>query len=119
MKSHWAEYRNKKIFIADYSNFENNIGRLKNEIAEVTLALSKEPTESVLLLVDVRNTIGTKEAADALKASAAALKDITIKTAVVGVSVFTKPIMLAISFFSRMELRPFDNSETAGDWLTE
>ena len=117
MKSKWTSHQGRKIYFADYSNFAGQYDRLKAEIDHVTACILREPQNSVMLLVDVRETPGTPENVELLKTSAVACKPHVPKTAVVGVTGYRRMIMRTISKLSGMPLMAFDTLEEAKDWL--
>ncbi len=117
MKSKWIQHKGQDIFFADYSNFTGQYDLLKAEIGFVTSIVVGRPKDSVPLLVDVRNTPGTPENVDLLKASAVACKPHVPKTAVVGVTGYRRMIMRTISKLSGMPLMSFDALDEAKDWL--
>jgi hypothetical protein len=117
MKSKWITHKGRKIYFADYSNFTGRYEDLKAEIGGVTTAITGEPKNSVPLLVDVRDTPGTPENVDLLKASAVACKPHVPKTGVVGVTGYRRMIMRTISKLSGMPLMAFDTIDEAKDWL--
>ena len=59
MKSRWITHKGKRIFIADYSEHDNNLDALGTEIAAVIETLKQEPPDSVLALTDVHYTYAT------------------------------------------------------------
>lgn len=117
MKSRWIDYQGKKVFFCDYAGYHLNSVGLKNEVTEATEIITREPENSVLLLVDVRDTPGTPENTEYLKNSALACKPNVAKTAVVGVEGYRKMIMRTIGRLSGMALMPFETLEQAKEWL--
>ena len=117
MKSKWITNKEKKIFYADYSNFEKDFQKLKPEVAYANSIMMREPKESVLLLVDVTGTTGTSEITFFLKDAAIEVKVRVRKAAVIGVSGVRLALLRSVSFLSGMEIRPFDDIESAKDWL--
>lgn len=117
MKSKWIEYQGKKILFADYSGFEEDIDRLQIEVDYITDILVHEPERSVLLLVDVSNTVATNKIVDRIKQSAFTVRPYVAKTAVVGVEGYRRIFLRAVSKFSGMELIPLNTLEAGKDWL--
>jgi hypothetical protein len=119
MKSEWILFNGKRIFFAHYEDFAGRYDALRAEIDFVTSNLVREPKNSTLLLVDVRDTPGTPENVDLLKASALAVKPHVVKTGVVGVSGYRRMIMRTISTLTGMPLMAFDTLEEAKEWLAK
>ena len=59
MKPKCMTHRGKRIMVADYANFEMDLPDLQAEINAVDNIICREPDQSGLLLVDVRNTTTT------------------------------------------------------------
>lgn len=59
MKSRWIVHKDKRIFIADYSELEINLDAIHIEITAVIETLSLEPPDSVLALTDIYYTYAT------------------------------------------------------------
>jgi len=59
MKFRWIIHKDKRIFIADYSDLGKNLDTAHIEIAAVIEMLSQEPLDSVLAVTDVSYTYAT------------------------------------------------------------
>jgi hypothetical protein len=117
MKSTWVSHKGKKIFYADYSDFEKDFQKLKIEVSYANATMVQEPKESVLLLVNVTSTTGTSEITFYLKDAAIQVKPHVRKAAVIGVGGVRLALLRSVSFLSGMEIKPFDDIDTAKDWL--
>lgn len=117
MKSTWITHKGKKIFYADYSDFGKDFIKLKAEVIYVNSIMVLEPKESVLLLVNVNGTTGTSEITFYLKDAAIKVKTHVRKAAVIGVSGVRLALLRSVSYLSGMDIKPFDDIETAKDWL--
>ena len=117
MKSHWTTHKGKRIFIADYSHL--NVEELKAEVAEVEKILCSQPNDSVMCLADVSGTYGTPDTMKVIKGITAKTKFHVHKRAVVGIVGVQKVLLKAINQFSGQETVPFNNYESALDWLVQ
>lgn len=117
MHSRWITHQGKSIFYCDYSGFRDDMQALQAENAEVVAELTKQPPASVLELVDVRGSVGSREAVTVLKASASKTKPYIRKTAVVGVEGVVKVLAQAVSRVSGLGLTLFASEEEAKEWL--
>ncbi len=117
MKSGWIVYKNRRILLADYSEYILDSDGIMEEIAEVNSLALKERTDSVLLLVYVENSVGSKEILSCLKDSAFTIKNNVYKTAVVGVTGAKSVLMKMISNYSGLKMKAFDDTDAAKDWL--
>ncbi len=117
MKSRWITHRGARIFYCDYSGFRDDLEALRTENAGVAAELTGQPKGSVLELVDIRGTVGSKEAVALIKASASRTKPHLRRTAVVGVEGVVKVLAQAVSRVSGLGLTYFATEEEAKDWL--
>ena len=117
MKSTWITHKEKKIFYADYSDFEKDFKKLKAEIDHANAVMLLEPKDSLLLLVNVDGTIGTSEITFYLKDAAIKVKKHVRKAAVIGVSGVRLALLRSVTYLSGMDVVPFDDIEKAKDWL--
>ncbi|MFA5260778.1 MAG: STAS/SEC14 domain-containing protein [Candidatus Omnitrophota bacterium] len=117
MKSGWIVYKNKRILYADYSHFETDSEDRRAEIAHINDLACHEPRGSVLLLVNVEGSTGTKAAVDDLKESAVKVKNSVVKTAVVGVVGFKAVLMKMIASYSGLSMVTFKDLDAAKEWL--
>ena len=119
MKSKWIEHKGKRILYCDWSGYGYNVDALEVEVEacdEVTVA---QPKNSMLGLVDVRDTVASNEAMRVFKQSAGRGKDYVRKSAVVGITGFKKVLLDAVSIFSGQSFGAFTDLEEAKDWLVE
>jgi hypothetical protein len=59
MKSHWIEYKGKKVFIADYSGFGPDTEALRAEIEPAIEELSRQPLDSTRVVALLGGTAAT------------------------------------------------------------
>ncbi|HOY10678.1 MAG TPA: hypothetical protein PLB05_11490, partial [Candidatus Omnitrophota bacterium] len=107
MKSGWIVHKNKRILYADYRGFPADSEEQKAEIAHVNELACREPRGTVLLLVNVEGSTGTKDAISSLKESAVKVKHSVVKTAVVGVTGFKSILMNIIVNYSGLSMVTF------------
>jgi hypothetical protein len=69
------------------------------------------------LLVNVNGTTGTAEITFYLKDAAIQAKAHVRKAAVIGVSGIRLALLRSVTYLSGMDVVPFDDIETAQDWL--
>ncbi len=117
MRSRWITHQGSRIFYCDYSGFRDDLKALEAENEAVVAELTTQPPDSVLELVDVRGSVGSREAVSLLKASASKTKPFIRKTAVVGVEGVVKVLAQAVSRVSGLGLTLFATEAEAKDWL--
>jgi hypothetical protein len=121
MKSQWIAYHNKRILYIDLSDFKDDMKSLDKELVEAVATVGQEmyqqPLGSVLVLVDLRNTMLTQTANRLLSERIQDTKKFVRRTAVVGMTGIRK---MFLDFFARLaesETGSFDEPEAAQDWL--
>ena len=118
MANRWEEYKGKRIFYMDFA-FKKYAEALQ-AIAEARPIIDKQPPNSVLGLVDVRESPFNREVAQALKDFANANKPYMKTSAVVGVDGIKMVIFNAVlKFTGRKNLVLKSTVEEAKDWLAE
>ncbi len=119
MQSEWITHKDNLIFFTNLSGFRSDVEALGRELDECGVVARQQPENSVLLLVDVRDTVGSAEAVQLLKNSTVRTKKHVRKTAVIGVSGYRKVLLDAINRFSGRNITAFDDLDAAKDWLVE
>ena len=110
-----VDHKGRTIFYSDYRGL---IGKAFAEAvktnAEIAMKLGEK---NQLRLTDVRDTVVTTEAMDALKESGALLKPYIKATAVVGIEGMRKHLLSLVNKVSGLGAKPFDTVEAAKEWL--
>ena len=117
MKSGWREHRGKQYFFCDYSGFGLDFQSLKIEVNAVDDLLVQEPEDSVITLIDFRNTVGSIEAVELLKEGAGRTRKHIRKNAILGISGVRKILLDAVTRLTAQVAQTFDDEEKAKDWL--
>jgi hypothetical protein len=118
MRSEWITHEGQQIFIQDFSNhYLTDTDGVKEELAAVQQIVLEQPENSILALVDFRDTQINNELMDLMIASANLTKSRVRKTAVLGI-VGTKRILADMFIgLTGQQLTFFDDMEKAKDWL--
>lgn len=117
----FIEYKGKEIYYVDYSNLktsEDFIAVIKstNSFRE---QLKSSGKRNLLMLVNITGSYVYGDVLDALKKSGKITKELTKKEAIVGAT-GAKKILLQISqLFTGMQLRPFETTDEAKEWLVQ
>ena len=117
MKSKWIAHQGKKVLLCDYSNFRADIQALQAEIAAVEAVICQQPLASVLVLVDLTNTVGTPEVVEMFKKMTSRTAPYNCKRAVVGVVGLKRMLAEAVARFSGSPMSYFDSFESARNWV--
>jgi hypothetical protein len=119
MRSKWIEYQEHKIFFQDFSKLFYNSAAVKAELEEVQKIVLSMPTNSVLILTDMRDTNVGRELLPAMNAASAATKDHVKKTAVLGVNGVKRKLADLLTALTGQQLKYFDDVESAKSWLVQ
>jgi hypothetical protein len=121
MKSRWTDHKGKKILYIDLSKFGGNDSAVDTELSQVISIMGQEvysqPLKSVLVLVDLRDTMITRDVQRLISERIADTQKYIRKTAVVGLSGIRG---IFLDYFARMagsDTVGFDTPEPAEDWL--
>ena len=117
MKSEWREYKGKRYFFSDYSGFGMDFQSLKTEVNAVDDLITQQPENSVLVLIDFRNTVGTTEVVDLFKQGASRTRKYIRKNAILGIVGIRKILLDAVTRLTGQVAQTFDDEESAKDWL--
>lgn len=121
MKSKWVAFPDKRILYIDLSGFGENHLAVDTELAQTVSTIGQEmysqPLKSVLVLVDLRDTILTREVNKMISERIADTRKYIHKTAVVGLSGFRG---IFLDYFARIagsDTVGFENPDLATEWL--
>lgn len=118
MKSHWAEHKGKRIFVADYSDFGGDFEGLQREVDDAVNLISQEPDKSVLVLSSFENTEATMANLNVVRNLIARANHAVVKRALLGI---TGSRRFFITTFANVtgdtKVMAFDSKEKAMDWL--
>jgi hypothetical protein len=117
MKSGFITHKEKPIFLCDYSNFGSNNTALKAEIADADAAIVKHPENSLLVLLDARNSVASTDVIQYLKEVSGRTKRHIKKMAIVGVTGVRKIFLQSITRLSGQQATLFEDMESAKNWL--
>jgi hypothetical protein len=121
MKSRWMEFKGKRVLYIDLSNFQQDEKGFDEELRLTVETIGQEmyqaPLRSVLVLVDLRNTVMTQKVQAKLSERITDTRKYISHTAVIGMTGIRK---VFLDFFSRLaqsETQPFNTPEAGLDWL--
>jgi hypothetical protein len=117
MKSIWQEYKGRKIFYQDFSGLFYNSAAVIAELAEVQEIVVSQPSNSVLVLTDLRDTQVGGDVLSAMNSASARTKEHVQKTAVLGVTGVKRTLGDMLSRLTGQPLMYFDNEVDAKEWL--
>jgi predicted transcriptional regulator len=123
MKSHWAVYEEKRILYIDLSNLRGDVHKFDAELTETVATIGQkiyeQPLNSVLVLVDLRNTDLTQKANALLTERIKDTKKYVLRTAVVGLTGIRKVFLDYFAMLASSETGSFEEHESAMEWLVQ
>ncbi len=121
MKSKWIDYQGRRIFYIDLSGFGRDELAFDKELTETVTTVGQEmyaqPLNTILVLVDLRDTNMTREIQKLISERIADTRKYIRKTAVVGMAGIQK---IFLDYFARLAGSAtvgFGNTEAAMQWL--
>lgn len=117
MKSHWETHQGIRFFYFDLSGFGEDDKGIMTECDAADAVIMVEPENSVLILNDVRDSVGSLDVIKHLQLSADRSSPYIMRAAVVGVTGAKLILLQLINRFSRHPIVHFDDFEQAKDWL--
>ena len=119
MRSKWIEHKDKKIFFQDFSDLNEDVEAIKQELAQVQAEVLSHPKDSLLILSDFRGTNITGEIMPIMNEASAKTKDHVHKTAVLGVTGIKRALADLLTSFTGQQLKYFNTEYAAKEWLIE
>jgi hypothetical protein len=123
MKSQWINYNGKRILHIDLSNFKENLKGFETELTATVTTIGQEmyqqPAHSVLVLVDLRNTVMTSTAQKLLTERINDTRQYVKKTAVVGMTGLRRMYLDFFAHIAGSDTAPFDDLDSAKEWLVK
>jgi hypothetical protein len=123
MKSQWITYNGQRILHMDLSNFKEDLKNFEVELNAAVTTLGQEmyqqPEHSVLVLVDLRNTVMTSPAQKLLTERIKDTRQYVKKTAVVGMTGLRRMYLDFFAHIAGSDTAPFDNQDSAKEWLVK
>lgn len=118
MKSHWMEYKGKRVFIAEYSHFGDDSAALKQEVDEAVHLLALESEHSALVVVNMEGTNGTVPNSNVLKKLLPISSNSVKRRAILGMSGMKHFFLATFAHLTgKGSLTPFDSLDQALEWI--
>lgn len=119
IKSRWVVWNGVGILHLDYSGFKQDIEGLREEVRQADEEIQREPKGSVLVLIDLRDTVATGAVVSLFKESSALTNPYVRKHALIGVTGMKRFLADKVAKLARRPMRLFDTPEQALDWLAK
>ena len=118
-RAEWIVYNGIRIIFQDYHGlgdeaFVAEIKRTEKDLFDIG---KREGERSLLILVDINDTVIKPDVMNAFKSVASVLEPYTVATAILGVYGVRKMLLDIVRTFSNMNLKAFDTEQEAKEWL--
>ncbi len=119
MRSKWIEYKGKRIFYVDCSNFGSDSAALREEAHAIIDLVTKEPENSVRALSNAQGTTGTAENLNIMRGIVTRTTRFVKKRAVLGASSGIRKTLLDIvnRATGNKPFAAFTEETEAKEWL--
>lgn len=118
MKSHWMDFKGKRIFIAEYSGFGDDSVALRAELEQAINTLAQEPAGSALVIANLEGTLGTVMNAKILKELLPRSAHVARKRAAIGITGMKRFFLNTfMGITGKGSLTLFDTMEQALEWI--
>ncbi len=118
LKSRWRRWNDKAVLHLDYANFKADIEGLRAEVAEADAEIQHEPKGTVLVLIDLRNTVASGAVVQLFKESSVLTDPYVLRHALIGISGVKRFLADKVARLSGRPMRLFKTEEDALNWLT-
>jgi hypothetical protein len=119
IKSRWIIWHGVGVLYLDYAGFKQDIEALREEVRQADEEIQREPKGSVLVLIDLRDTVATGAVVTLFKESSALTNPYIRKHALIGVTGMKRFLADKVAKLARRPMRLFDTEQQALDWLTK
>ena len=118
LKSRWRRWNDKAVLHLDYANFKTDIEGLRQEVAEADAEIQREPKGTVLVLIDLRDTVASGAVVQLFKESSLVTQPYIRRHALIGITGVKRYLADKVAQLSGRPMRLFKTEEEALDWLT-
>ena len=119
MQSRWRPWKGREILHLDYSGFHHDFSALRAEVEQADAIVVRQRPHSVLVLIDLRDTVASAAVVSMFKASAPRTEPFIRRHALVGISGIKRFLAGTVARVMGRSMRAFDTEEQAFDWLVE
>ena len=117
MKSRWRHHNKVAFLHLDYANFKSDIEGLRAEVAAADAEMMHEPKGTVLVLIDLRDTVASAAVVQLFKESSAVTTPYIRRHALIGISGMKRFLADKVARLAGKPMRLFNTEDAALDWL--
>ncbi len=119
MKSYWVIHKGKRVFVANFSNFDMDSAALQRECDDIIRELEREPRNSVLSISNAEGTVASPSNLNVLKNMLPRSNRYVRRRAVIGVAGARRAFIELINKLTGgTRFSTFDNLDQALEWIT-
>ena len=119
MKSRWIRWNETAVLHLDYANFKQDIEGLRAEVLEADAEILREPKGTVLVLIDLRDTVASAAVVSMFKESSAITTPYIRRHALIGVTGMKRYLADKVARLAGRPMRLFVTEKEALDWLVK
>jgi hypothetical protein len=118
MKSRWITHKNKRVFIADFSELGDDSEAVRHEAEAIKTVLQMEPPASVMSITYVEGTAGTQDNIRVLLDLVPITNKYVRRRAIVGLRGFRVHLLqFFIKATGTVKFNTFSSMDDALDWI--
>ena len=117
MKSRWRSHNGVPFLHLDYANFKHDIAGLRAEVRVADAEIMRRPKGSVLVLIDLTDTVASGAVVQMFKESSAVTTPYILRHALMGISGIKRYLAGTVARLANQPMRVFDAETPALDWL--
>lgn len=118
MKSRWRRCNGVAVFHLDYAGFKHDVAALRVEVRAADDVIVGQPEGSVLVLIDLRDTVASGDVVQLFKESSAETTPHIRRHALLGVTGIKRFLADKVARLAGRPMRLFSTEEEALAWLT-
>ena len=118
MKSRWRKHNGIAFFHLDYAGFKADINALRAEVALADAEMMREPKGTVLVLIDLTDTVASGAVVQMFKESSAVTTPYIARHALIGITGVKRFLADKVARLSGQPMRIFKSEDAALEWLT-
>ena len=119
MQSRWRTWKGQELMHLDYSGFKNDFDALRREVTEADSIIVRQRLASVLVLIDLRDTVASSAVVNMFKQSAPQTSPYIRRHALIGVTGMKRFLAETVARIAGRRMRAFDTEEAAFEWLLD
>ena len=117
MKSRWRTWNGIDVVHLDYAGFRGDLEALRAEVEEADRMMLAQRPNSLLVLIDLRETIASPAAVQLFRASAPVTAPFIRRHALLGITGIKRFLADKVARLAGRPMRLFSTEEDALDWL--